>query len=161
VLHRQPVIVAAIVFSAAGLIFVVEYAGRRNRSLASLSWIGALMIGCSQALALLPGVSRSAATLSGGLALGLERPAAARFSFLMSIPIMLAAGAIAVKDLVELPNFITYLPPLALGFFAAAVVGFVSIHWLLGYLATRSMNIFAWYRLGFGLLCLVIALVRR
>jgi undecaprenyl-diphosphatase len=160
-LHHQPVIIAVILLAAAGLIVAVEYVGKRNRSLATLSWIDALIIGCSQALALFPGVSRSAATLSGGLALGLERPAAARFSFLMSIPIMLAAGAAALKDLFEIPNFAAHLPPLALGFLAAAVVGFLSIHWLLGYLAKRSMNIFAWYRIGFGALCLVIAFTRR
>ncbi len=160
-LHHQPIIIAVILLAAAGLIFAVEYVGKRSRSLATLSWIDALIIGCSQALALFPGVSRSAATLSGGLALGLERPAAARFSFLMSIPIMLAAGAAALKDLFEIPNFAAHLPPLALGFLAAAVVGFASIHWLLGYLAKRSMNIFAWYRIGFGALCLVIAFTRR
>lgn len=160
-LHQQPAIVAAILLAAAGLIFVVEYAGRRSRALDSLTWRGALLIGCSQALALLPGVSRSAATISGGLALGLERPAAARFSFLMSIPIMLAAGVMAAKDLTGIPNFTAYLPSLALGFLAAAVVGFASIHWLLGYLAKHSMNVFAWYRIVFGALCLVIAFARR
>ena len=145
---------------AAGLIFVVESIGKRDRDLKSLSWRGALFIGCSQALALFPGVSRSAATISGGLLTGLERPAAARFSFIMSIPIMLGAGVLAAKDLIELPNFLAYLPPLAVGFVVAAVVGFASIHWLLGYLAKRSMRVFAWYRIGFGALCLAIALWR-
>ncbi len=156
-LYHNPAIVAAILLAAAGLIFAVEYFGKRNRQLNLLTWREAFLIGCSQALALLPGVSRSAATISGGLLTGLERPAAARFSFLMSIPVMLGAGIVALKDLIEIPNFTTYLPPLALGFVIAAVVGFASIHWLLGYLAKRSMNIFAWYRLGFGALCLVIA----
>lgn len=160
-LHQMPVIVAAILFLTAGLIFIVEYVGQRNRDLKTLNWIDALVIGCSQALALFPGVSRSAATLSGGLVRGLERPAAARFSFLMSIPILLAAGVLAANDLVDIPNFTALLPPLLVAFIVAAIVGFASIHWLLGYLAKHSLNIFAWYRLGFGALCLVIAWLRR
>jgi undecaprenyl-diphosphatase len=156
-LHQQPVIVATILLAAALLIFLVEYLGKRERKIDSMTWLDALIIGASQALALFPGVSRSAATISGGLVRGLERKDAARFSFLMSIPIMLAAGAIAAKDLIAIPNFMSYLPSLALGFVAAAVVGFASIHWLLGFLAKRSMLVFAWYRIGFGVLCLMVA----
>lgn len=156
-LHQQPILIAIILLVAALLIFIVEYIGKRERKIDSMTWVDALIIGCSQALALFPGVSRSAATISGGLWRGLERKDAARFSFLMSIPIMLAAGAIATKDLIAIPNFMTYLPSLALGFVAAAVVGFASIHWLLGFLAKRSMLVFAWYRVGFGVLCLAIA----
>ncbi len=77
----------------------------------------------------------------------------------MSIPILLAASLVAVKDLIDLPGTKTYLPALTVGFLTAAVVGFLSIHWLLSYLARRSMSIFAWYRIGFGLLCLLVALL--
>jgi len=159
-LHHSPIIVAAILWVAALLIFVVEYIGKRERKIDSMTWVDALIIGASQALALFPGVSRSAATISGGLWRGLERKDAARFSFLLSIPIMFAAGAIATKDLIAVPNFMSYLPSLALGFAAAAVVGFASIHWLLGFFAKRSMLVFAWYRVGFGLLCLIIAFLK-
>jgi undecaprenyl-diphosphatase len=159
-LHHEPKIVAAILLSAAILIFGSERLGKRTRNLASLQWLDALIIGSTQALALLPGVSRSAATICGGLVRDLERPTAARFSFLMSIPVMLGAGVIAIKDLVEVPNFVTYLPPLALGFVVSAVVGFLSIHWLLGFLAKRPLNIFGWYRVAAGLLCLAIAFLR-
>lgn len=160
-LHHQPVIVAVILLLAAGLLFLVEYVGKRNRGMAAITWLDALIVGCSQALALFPGVSRSAATISGGLLRGLDRPTAARFSFLMSIPILLAAGAVATKDLVAIPNFTALLPPLALGFVVAAVVGFASISWLLGYLSRHSMTVFAWYRIGFGALCLAVAVLRR
>lgn len=160
-LQGMPVVVAAILLVAAGLIFLVEYVGRRDRGLPALTWVDALIVGSSQALALFPGVSRSAATISGGLFRGLERPAAARFSFLMSIPILLAAGLLAAKDLVAIPHFTALLPPLIVAFLVAAVVGFASIAWLLGFLARRSMNVFGWYRIGFGVLCLVIALLRR
>lgn len=159
-LHRNPVVVAAILLGAAALLFGSERLGRRTRGLDSLTWVDALIVGSSQALALLPGVSRSAATICGGLVRDLERPAAARFSFLMSIPVMLGAGVLALNDLLEVPNFTTYLPPLALGFLAAAVVGFLSIHWLLGFLAKRPMHVFGWYRVGAGLFCLALAVIR-
>jgi undecaprenyl-diphosphatase len=157
-LHRYPLLIATIVAGAAAL-FLVERISKHNRNLDSLTWLDAFIIGCSQVLALLPGVSRSAATMSGGLLRGLKREGAARFSFLMSIPILLAASLVAVKDLIDLPGTKALLPSLAVGFATAAVVGFLSIHWLLGYLARRSMSIFAWYRIGFGLLCLLIALL--
>lgn len=159
-LQHYPALVAAILLSAAGLLFLVERYGKRERGLDSLMWVDAVLIGCSQALALLPGVSRSAATLSGGLTRGLQREAAARFSFLMSIPILIAAGAVAFKDLLKIPNFTSYLPSLIVGVVAAALVGFASIHWLLGYLAKRSMNVFAWYRIAFGSLCLIVYFLR-
>lgn len=159
-LHNDPVIVAGILLAAAGLLFIVERLGRHNRNLDSLTWTDALIIGCSQALALLPGVSRSASTMSGAILLGLERRAAARFSFLMSIPIMIAASGIALKDLIDLPHTKGQLPSLAVGFIAAAVVGIISIHWLMRYLARHSLYLFAWYRIGFGALCLIVAFLR-
>ena len=159
-LHQRPVAVAAILVGAAGLLWSSERVGRRTRALESLTAMDAFLIGCAQSLALLPGVSRSASTICGGLVLHLARPAAARFSFLMSIPVLLAAGALAVKDLVALPGFSSYLPPLAGGFVASAVVGFVSIHWLLRYLAAHPLNVFAWYRVVAGGACLIWALFR-
>jgi undecaprenyl-diphosphatase len=153
-LHQRPLVVAAIVSGAAVLIVAAERVGRRDRGLASITWKDAFLIGASQSLALLPGVSRSAATICGGMLLNLERPTAARFSFLMSVPVLVAAGALAVKDLLELPDFASYLPPLAVGFAASAVVGFASIHWLLSYLARHPMNLFAWYRVVLGAVCL-------
>lgn len=159
-LHHYPVIVAGILLGAAALLFGSEHLGKRTRALESLTWVDALMVGTAQAFALLPGVSRSAATICGGLVRDLERPVAARFSFLLSIPIMLAAGLLAITDLLALPNYATYLPPLAAGFVMAAVTGYASIHWLLGYLARRPMTVFGWYRVVAGALCLVIALLR-
>lgn len=159
-LHRQPVVVAAILLGAASLIFGSERLGKRTRALDSLTWVDAVIVGSTQALALLPGVSRSAATICGGLIRDLERPAAARFSFLMSIPVMLGAGVLAIKDLAEIPNYATYLPALAAGFVVSAIVGFLSIHWLLAFLAKRPMYVFGWYRVGAGLLCLALAFIR-
>lgn len=152
-LHRNPIVVAVILISGAALIVVTERIGRRSRGLESIHWRDALLIGASQSLALLPGVSRSAATICGGMLCHLERPSAARFSFLMSVPVLIAAAVLAVKDLIELPGFAAYLPPLAAGFAASAVVGFASIHWLLSYLARHPMHLFAWYRVALGAIC--------
>jgi len=155
-LHRNPIVVAGILTAGAALILLTERIGRRNRNLSSITWRDALIIGASQSLALLPGVSRSAATICGGMLCHLERPTAARFSFLMSVPVLIAAAVLALKDLLELPGFATYLPPLAAGFAASAIVGFASIHWLLSYLARHPMNLFAWYRLLIGAGCFLL-----
>jgi len=104
-----------------------------------------LIIGLAQALALFPGISRSGSTIAAGLARGLTRPQAARFSFLMSVPIMLGAGLVAASDLASLPNAGKLLPTLAAGFLAAALVGFLAIRWLLRFLARRSLWVFAAY----------------
>ena len=155
-LHRNPIVVAGILMLGALLIVVTETIGRRSRGLESITWRDALVIGASQSLALLPGVSRSAATICGGMLCHLERPTAARFSFLMSVPVLIAAAVLAVKDLLEFPGFADYLPPLAAGFAASAVFGFASIHWLLSYLARHPMNLFAWYRLLIGAGCFLL-----
>jgi undecaprenyl-diphosphatase len=75
----------------------------------------------------------------------------------MSIPVLFGASVLAALDLVEIPNFTSYLPSLAVGVLVSAVVGFISIHWLLGWLANHSMRVFAWYRIIAGVLCLVFA----
>jgi undecaprenyl-diphosphatase len=90
----------------------------------------------------------------------LERPAAARFSFLMSIPVMLGAGVIALKDLLEIPNFTNYLLPVAAGFTVAAVVGYASIAWLLSFVRQRSFYGFALYCVLVSVLCLAFGFLR-
>jgi undecaprenyl-diphosphatase len=153
-LHGNPAAVAGILASGAALLLVSERLGQRTRPMEGIQWQDALFVGCAQSLALLPGVSRSAATICGGLLRDLERPAAARFSFLMSIPVLMGAGAVAVRDLLLLPDWTHHLPSLAVGFLVSVVVGFLSIHWLLGYLARRPLDLFAWYRVAAGVWCL-------
>jgi undecaprenyl-diphosphatase len=134
--------------------------GAGGRPLAALTVTDAGVIGLAQAAAILPGLSRSGATISGALARGVERRAGARFSFLMSIPAMLGAGVVAAGDLLDLPNFGTYVVPIAVGFIAAAVVGYVCIRWLLGYLGRHSMEAFGVYCVAAGLLSLLVAWLR-
>jgi undecaprenyl-diphosphatase len=159
-LHARYALVAGILLAATALLFLGERMGRRLRHIDSMGARDALWIGVAQAVALLPGVSRSAATISGGLLAGFDRASAARFSFLLSIPIMAGAGAKEMLGLLKEPDPFHELPVLAAGFLAAAVVGYATIHWLLGYLARRPLTAFAWYRIAAGLLLLGLALER-
>ena len=136
----------------AGLLTIAERLGKRQRELDSLKLGDSVWIGVAQAVAIFPGISRSGATITGGMLRGLQRPAAARFSFLMSIPIMLAAGLLAGLDLLDMPNFSRMLPVFIPGFAAAGFVGYLSIRWLLGYLTHRSLKVFAVYCLVIGLI---------
>lgn len=141
----NPVMTAILLFVTAIMLTLAEIFTRKERNLESVTWLDALVIGFSQLLAIFPGISRSGATISGGLHRGLKREAAARFAFLMSIPIMLAAGLLSVLDLVKVPNLGSFLPVLIVGFLAAMVVGYLSIRWLLNFLKSRSMLPFAIY----------------
>ncbi len=156
----SPVATAAFLFVTAGFLLAVERWGKRTRSLNELNWKDALWIGCAQALSIFPGISRSGATIAGGMARDLQRPGAARFAFLMSVPIMLAAGLLASLDLLEMPSFSTLLPTFIPGFLAAAIVGYFSIRWLLNYLTRRPLHIFAIYCASLALLILGIAMFR-
>lgn len=153
--------VAGMMIVAAGLLVAAERFGKRRRALTDLNTADAAVVGLWQALALFPGVSRSSSTIAGGMLRHLERSAAARFSFLMSIPALLGAGSVALKNLLASQVLLSSLVlPLAAGFFAAAISGYLVIRWLLGYLQRRSLNVFALYRVAFGALCLIVALTR-
>jgi len=142
----------AFLLLTAVLLVVAERVGRRKRDMASITWLDALFIGCAQVLALLPGVSRSGSTIAGGMARNLDRPAAARFSFLMSVPVMLGAGVLALKDLFALPEMDHFLLPLAVGFVVALLSGYIAIRWLIAYLNKHSLYLFAGYCTLVGLL---------
>ncbi len=127
-----------------------EWLGRSRRTLHDLTWRDALWIGAGQALALLPGVSRSGATIAAGMARDLQRPAAARFSFLMAVPIMLGAGALALRDWAALPASGEFGAALLVGFAAAVVSGYGAIRALLGFLARHSLWPFVVYCAALG-----------
>jgi undecaprenyl-diphosphatase len=157
---NSPVVTALFLFVTAFLLLLSEWLGKRSRRLESITWKDALWIGCAQAISIFPGVSRSGSTIAGGLSRNFERTAAARFSFLMSIPIMLAAGLLAGLDLLKIPDLSSFLPALAAGFLAAAVVGYLSIHWLLSYLNRHSLRSFAFYCIAIATVTLIVAYVR-
>ena len=151
----SPKMTGVFLLGTALLLLIAEQAGRRSRSLPELNWQDSLWIGCSQVLALLPGVSRSGATLAGGMTRHLDRSAAARFSFLMSVPVMLGASVLALKDLLALPAVHDFLLPLLIGFLTAMISGYFAIRWLISYLSKHSLYLFAGYCAMLGLVIIL------
>jgi undecaprenyl-diphosphatase len=145
-LFRLPLLEAAIrLFAAAILLTLAEWLTKKDRRLDSMTWLDALVVGLFQIIAVFPGASRSGSTISGGMFRNFDRPSAARFAFLMSVPVMLAAGAYEMLDVVRMPGLTEFLPALAVGFVAAAIVGWAAVRWLLGYLAEHSLYVFSVY----------------
>ena len=142
---KNPQITAAFLLGTAALLVVAERVGKRSRQIESIRWLDALVIGFSQALALFPGISRSGATIAGGMVRNLDRTSAARFSFMMSIPVMLAAGLVGLVELINLPDLSSFLPSMGIGFLVSAIVGYASIHWLLKFISHRPLYPFAIY----------------
>jgi undecaprenyl-diphosphatase len=157
---HSPMITAILLLGTGALLILAELLGKQKITLKNISWMDALIIGIFQAISIFPGISRSGSTITGGLLRKLDRTSAARFSFLMSIPIMIAAGAVATKDLVAVPNFVSFLPMVAAGFISAAIVGFLSIKWLLRFLRTHSLFGFAIYCVGVWLVTFIVHLYR-
>lgn len=145
-LFSQPLLQASIrLYSAAILLSLAEWLGKRSRQLDSMTWLDAFIIGCFQIIAVFPGASRSGTTISGGMFRGFDRPSAARFAFLMSIPIMLGAGGYQMIDVARMPGLTEFLPALGIGFITAAIVGWFAVRWLLRYLANHSLYVFSVY----------------
>ena len=140
---RNPLLIAVTMSVFGLMLLAVDKFGKKIKNLDRIKWLDAVWIGFSQALAVIPGVSRSGRTIAMGLSLGFKREDAARFSFLMSIPIIFGAGLLKLKDF---HSGVT-TQDLAVGFASAAVFGFLSIKYLLRYLAKHDFKIFVWYRL--------------
>ncbi len=153
--------IAGFLVVGAALLWLADTFGSRSRRLRDVRAPTALAIGLSQALALLPGISRSGATITTGLALGLTRESAARFSFLLATPITLGAGLYGSRRLLtEAHTGVEWLA-IAVGFVAAAVAGLVAIRFLLTWLRTRSVAIFSVYRIGLAALVVIMVLAGR
>jgi undecaprenyl-diphosphatase len=156
----SPLAAGLFLLGTAALLVTAELVGKRQRQLENVTWLDALVIGLFQVISLLPGISRSGSTISGGMVRNLDRPTAARFSFLMAVPVFLGAGFLAVLDLFKLPNFTSQLPTLLAGFITSAVVGYLAIHWLLSFLVKRSLYVFAIYSFCASLLVTIIYVIR-
>jgi undecaprenyl-diphosphatase len=128
----------------------------RVSTIDDMSPMDALKVGVLQCLALVPGTSRSGASIIGGMFLGLSRQAATEFSFFLGIPTLIGAGAYSLykaRDLLSMADAPLFLTGLLLAFVSA----WVCVRWLLRYVATHNFNAFAWYRIAFGILILVSA----
>ncbi len=141
-------------------LFIAERIARHTRALRDLSLKDALLIGCAQALALFPGVSRSGATITAGLALGLEREAAARFSFLLSAPIIAGAGAKSAYDLARAGIAPSEMLFFGAGMLSAAVSGYLCIKFLLRFLQRHSTDVFVYYRWLLAAFIIMVAVMR-
>jgi undecaprenyl-diphosphatase len=150
---------ALVVFSA--VIALAERLGRQSRHIDQLTWRDAVVVGLAQTLALVPGVSRSGATISAGLFLGLDRELAARFGFLLAIPAVFASGLFSLPDAFQpvLEGMSATGPQLLVATVIAFVVGLASVAWLLRFLVRHSMYWFVGYRVaaGAGVLILLAA----
>jgi undecaprenyl-diphosphatase len=156
-LFAEPGWVGFFLLVTATLLTVSERLGQRNRSIHDLRWADALVIGLGQAAAIAPGISRSGATIAAGLFRGVERAAAARFSFLLATPIIFGAGLFQLLDLFRAPDPMAQLPVLVAGFTAAAVSGYFCIWFLLRYLQRGRLYPFALYCTWVGISSLVVA----
>jgi undecaprenyl-diphosphatase len=137
------------------LLWLAEKFGSMRKSMADLGWVDALIVGFGQVFALIPGSSRSGTTMASAMFAGIKRDAAARFSFLLSIPAIAASGLLEMKEAIHFLDRIGTLN-LMTGTLAAAVVGYLSIAFFLNHLRTRTMGIFIGYRLVVGILILAL-----
>lgn len=159
-LFQNPLMEAAIrLFTAAVLLFIAEWLGKRSRNLDSMTWLDALVVGLFQVLAVFPGSSRSGSTIPGGMLRNFDRPSATRFAFLMAAPIMLAAGGYETLSVIKMHILHTILAPLAVGFVVAAIIGWLSIRWLINYVGKHSLYVFSAYCAVIAVLCLVFLFV--
>jgi undecaprenyl-diphosphatase len=146
--------IAVVSIVMALLLALAELVGRRRRTLAEVLPRDGVLVGVAQALALVPGVSRSGSTLTASLFDGWQRPAAARFSFLLGIPAITLAGLVELKEALQAPANGGPVPMLV-GILAAAVVSWLAIAWLLRFLQNHGTWVFVAYRLLFGLVILL------
>jgi undecaprenyl-diphosphatase len=151
---RAIAVIAFLLIAIGLLMWVAERSAAHQRTVHHLTWRDAVSIGLAQATALLPGVSRSGATITAGLFQGLARADAARFSFLLGTPIIFAASVKALYDAVAAGMSASEASYLLVGATTSAAVGFLAIWWLLQYLQRASTALFVIYRVSFGLLLL-------
>jgi len=153
---RAPLLIGILLIVMGLVLYLADHYGGQIRKLMDIRFSDAMLIGLSQALAIVPGVSRSGITMAAARARGIERAAAARFSFLLSTPIILGAGLMQLAQMNPADLNLSF----TLGVFSSAVVGFLAIKFLIGWVSTRNFNIFVAYRIVLGLTVIVIALLR-
>jgi undecaprenyl-diphosphatase len=152
---RSLTTIAIVSIVMALLLALAEKLGTHRRPFEKLRWQDGVTMGLAQALALIPGVSRSGSTLTAGLFINLERAAAARFSFLLGIPAITIAGLVELKGVLDADLGNDVILPIIVGTISAAVFSYLAIAWLIKFLQKRSTWIFVWYRLAFGIIILL------
>jgi undecaprenyl-diphosphatase len=158
---RHPAVIVVTLILGAFLFFWIERRSHGQGDMNALSLKQAVLIGAAQSLALIPGVSRSGITIVVGMMCGLRREQAARFSFLMGSPLMLAAGVKKTMDLVGEPLTSSQLTLLAVGVATSAIAGWLVIRFLLDFLRRRRLDVFAYYRIALAIVVAVVLLSAR
>jgi undecaprenyl-diphosphatase len=157
-IFRTPLLIAVALIVMGAILFLAESKSSKKDDLSNITLRTSFLIGLSQALAIIPGVSRSGITMTTGLFSGLSREAAARFSFLLSAPIILGAAIIKVPYLVSHPDVIN--TNFLIGMVVACITGIASIRFLLRYIQTKTFLPFVWYRFAIGALVIIIINIR-
>lgn len=148
-------VIAGSLIGLAIILAIAEKVGKFKKELSELKWTDALLIGIAQSFALIPGSSRSGTTITAGLFLGLKRETAARFSFLLSVPAVLASGLLEFYEAMEYINFDDFINLLA-ATSAAAISGYLTIEFLLRFLRKNSTIVFVSYRIFIGVVILLL-----
>lgn len=156
---RSPLIIAGSTIVFALVLWWAEKAGSEQRSQSGIGWKEALGVGIFQALALIPGTSRSGITITAGLFLGFERELAARFSFLLSIPVIALAGLVKTRELMQSPDSVHW-SAMGIGVLVSAVTAYVTIGWFLKLLDRVGLMPFVIYRLLLGVVLFAVFLNR-
>lgn len=155
-LFASPHAVGAFLLLTALLLVLAEIFGRRQREITTITWLDGLLIGIGQAAAIAPGLSRSGTTISVGMFRGLNREAAARFSFILSVPIIAGAGLAQLVKLITYGDLSAEAPLLLVGFVAAAFCGYMAIRLFLTYVRKRPLYPFIAYCIVIGILALML-----
>lgn len=151
---RSLYVISASLIVLGVLLWVAERTAAFHRGVDQIGFVDSQLIGLAQAVALIPGSSRSGTTMTAAMFLGLTREAAARFSFILGIPAIGAAGLFELRDLLRHGVGGAGMSTLVIGNLTSAVSGYLAIDLLLRYLRTRTTHVFVWYRIGLGLLLL-------
>ena len=152
---RTPLVIAVTTIVFGLLLWFSDARGKRNRDEHSLTWKDIVFVGCAQAIALIPGTSRSGITITAALLLGLNRQAAARFSFLLSIPVIVLAGGLELLKYLEVAS-VEHINDILLGTLISALSAYACIHYFLKLLERTGMLPFVIYRLIMGVVLLVV-----
>jgi len=154
---REPLLIGIMLIVMGLVLYAADRLSLARKDLNQLTLADALGIGLSQALAIIPGVSRAGITMTCGRLLSLKRETTARFSFLLSTPIIFSAGILQLKQLQVADLNIPFITGVAV----SALVGYLTIKFLLSYLTRHGFGLFVWYRLLLGIIVIIVALTRN
>jgi undecaprenyl-diphosphatase len=158
-IFRSPVLIAVMLIGMGILLYWADRRSAKNIGINNITFGTSILIGISQALAIMPGVSRSGITMTTGLLMGMTREGAARFSFLLSTPIILGAAMVKLPHIISNSSMITV--SFMIGMVVSCVIGVVSIGFLLRYVQTKNFLPFAWYRFLLGAVVIMMTIVRQ